>query len=106
MSDQVTTIDEIPAMIPAAKVAKRMGVSLDVLLRMSDQKQFARYYVFGKRKKYLPSEVMESLRTLVPGDPDQWQKTVAAVDAACPAQGNRRRRAALRPARGSNGPAS
>ena len=99
-------LTDIPEMVAASKVAKRLRVSVDVLLRMSDQKQFARYYVFGRRKKYRLDEVTQSLRTLVPGDPDQWRKTVAAVDAACPVQGSRRRRAVPSPARGSIGRAS
>ena len=98
--------DTMEKFVAASAVAKQLGIGLEVLLRMSDRGEFARYYLFGKRKFYLPSEVAEAIRTQVPGDPARFRRVVAAMDAICPHQGARRRRAAQRPARGSSAPAS
>lgn len=102
----MSTLADIPEMVPAAKVAKRLGVRAEVLYRASEAGEFARYYVFGRRKYYRLDQVDEAIREVVPGDPEQWRRQVAAIDAACPVQAARRRRAASRPARGSNGQAS
>jgi hypothetical protein len=91
-------------------VASQLGIPVDALYAASDRGEFARYYLFGsgqrQRKYYLPSEVAEAIKTLVPGDPTRWRRTVAAVDAAAPFQASRQRRATQRPARGSSAPAS
>lgn len=102
----MTTLADISRFAKAADVAKQMGVPLDALYRASDAGQFARYYVFGNRKYYLPEEVADAIKNLVPGDPDRWRRTVASADAACPFPARRQRRAARRPARGSTGPSS
>lgn len=99
-------LQDLPRFVSASKVAAQLGVSLEALYRASDAGQFARYYLFGTRKYYLPAEVDEAIKTVVPGDPSRWRRTVAAADAAAPFQAGRRRRAARSPARGSSGPAS
>lgn len=79
------TIDPL-RFISGAQLAKRMAIAADVLYRASEQKQFARYYLFGKRKFYKLAEVEKAIVELVPGDPDRWWGRVDAIDAACPAR--------------------
>lgn len=95
-----------PRFVLASRVAAQLGVPLDALYRASDRGEFARYYLFGKRKYYLPDEVAEAIKTVVPGDPSRWRRVVMAADAAAPARAGRRRREAPSPARGSSGPTS
>lgn len=92
-------------MVLASKVAARMRVPVDALLRASERRQFARYHVIGSRKYYRATDIEAGI-SLLPGDPDQWDRAVAAADAACPAQGRRRRRAAPHRPRESSAPAS
>lgn len=110
MLDAAAVCAQLPRFVPASKIAKQLGVPVEALYAASDAGQFARYYLFGsgerKRKYYLPDEVADAIKNLVPGDPKRWRRVVAAVDAASPHQANRRRRAAPRPARGSSAPAS
>jgi len=103
---RVTELADIPEFVSATMVAKRMRISLDALYRASDACEFARYYLFGSRKYYRLDEVEKAIAEVVPGDPERFRRRVAAVDAACPAQAGRRRRAVSRPARGSSGPTS
>ncbi|MBL8726636.1 MAG: hypothetical protein JNK49_21525, partial [Planctomycetes bacterium] len=56
--------------VSGAQLGKRMGIAPDVLYRASEQKQFARYYLFGKRKYYKLAEVEKAIVELVPGDTD------------------------------------
>lgn len=102
----MTDIGDLPRFVPASKIAKQLGISLDALYRASDAGQFARYYLFGTRKYYLPAEVDDAIKNVVPGDPSRWRRTVAAVDAAAPFRAGRRRRAVRSPARGSSDPTS
>lgn len=96
------TVADLPRFTPASQVAAQLGISLDTLYRASDAGQFARYYLFGKRKYYRVDEVAQAIREQVPGDPQKWRRVVAAVDAAAPCRANRGRRATPGRSRGSS----
>jgi hypothetical protein len=95
-------IDPI-AFVSGAQLAKRMGITPDVLYGASNSKQFARYYLFGKRKYYRLAEVEKALVELVPGDPDRWWKVAESIDAACKSRPRTVRRPGARGARRGGG---
>ncbi len=92
----------IEKMVSGPRLSDMLGIPVDQLYAASDRGQFARYYLFGTRKYYLPSEALASLKTLVPGDPAKFRQLVAALDAAAPVRARRPRRAARGPKRGSS----
>ena len=102
----MTTVDQLPEFVPINTVAKRIGIGAEVLAGMSHRKEFARLYLFGKRKFYRLDEVEHALKHLVPGHPDQYRAVVRAIDAACPFQATRRRRGERNRSRGSSDQAS
>lgn len=91
----------IEKMVTGPRLSEMLGIPVDQLYAASDRGQFARYYLFGTRKYYLPSEALASLKTLVPGDPSKFRQMVAALNAAAPVQARRPRRSARGPRRGS-----
>lgn len=97
----MTNIDDLPQMVPAALVAQRMGVPVDSLLSAASRGEFARVYVFGRRKFFALDEIPTSLKERVPGDPARARIAVLAADASAPCQARRPRRAMRRPLRGS-----
>lgn len=98
----MTTIDDLPQMVPAAWVAQRMGVPIDSLLSAAARGEFARVYVFGRRKFFALDEIPAALKERVPGDPARARLAVLAADAAAPSPARRPRRAMRRPQRGSS----
>lgn len=98
----MTTIDDLPQLVPAAWVAERMNVPVDSLLTASARGEFARVYVFGRRKFFALDEIAAALKELVPGDPTRARRVLLAADAAAPSQARRPRRAMRRPQRGNN----
>lgn len=96
---------DLPKFISGARLGQQIGISPELLYRASDQKQFARYYLFGKRKFYDVAEVAAAIKNVVPGDPDRWRRVVESIDAACPARASRLRRATPN-RRGSSAPTS
>lgn len=98
----MNTLDDLPKMVPASWVAEHMNVPIDSLLTAAARGEFARVYVFGRRKFFALSEIPAALKELVPGDPTRARRAVLAADAAAPCQARRPRRAMRRPQRGSN----
>lgn len=95
-------MSDLPKFVHGNRIAEQLGVPVDALYKASDAGQFARYYVFGRRRYYLPDEVAKAIKELVPGDPVQFRRMVASLDAAAPVRARRPRREARGPKRGSS----